>query len=371
MKKYNCLLLLMPISFAALAQQTNYNLLIGTYTNTPAKSEGIYTYSFNTSTADAKLKFTTKDVNNPSYIAISPDNKFAYVVNETGTTSTVSAFKYNAVTGALLFINKVESEGADPCYITADKDNVIVANYSGGSLVVFKRKADGALDNAALVIKHTGKSIDPKGRQETAHVHMVKFTPDRKFLICTDLGEDRIYIYNYKPKNTRQILTLKNVLRTNPGSGPRHLAFTPNGKFAYLAHEFNGSITGYYYTNGDLKKIQEIGTTPKSFEGRIDGADIHVSADGKFLYETNRGDANTISVFSILSTGILRFVETVSTLGKGPRNFSIDPSGRFVLVAHQYNNNVVIFNRNKLTGKLTDSGKRIEVAAPVNLVFTK
>jgi len=371
MKKYNFLLLLMSISLAALAQQTNYNLLIGTYTNTPAKSEGIYTYNFNTSTANAKLKFTTRGVENPSYIAMSPDNKFAYVVNETGKTSTVSAFRYNAITGSLLFINKVGSEGADPCFITADAENVIVANYSGGSLAVFKRKANGAVDNAALIIKHTGKSIDPKGRQETAHVHMVKLTPDKKFLICNDLGEDRIYIYNYDPKNKNKVLTLKNVLTTNPGSGPRHITFTPNGKFAYLAHEFNGSITGYYYANGNLKKIQEIATTLKSFEGKIDGADIHVSADGKFLYETNRGDANTISVFSILPTGILRFVETVSTLGKGPRNFSIDPSGRFLLVAHQYTNNVVIFNRNKLTGKLTDSGKRIEVSAPVNLVFTK
>ncbi|MCZ4225471.1 lactonase family protein [Pedobacter rhodius] len=371
MKKYNLFFLLMSISCAALAQQTNYNLLIGTYTNTPAKSEGIYTYNFNTSTANAKLKFTTKDVANPSYIAISPDKKFAYVVNETGNTSTVSAFKYNATTGALLFINKVESEGADPCYITVDNDNVIVANYSGGSLAAFKRKADGSLNSASLIIKHTGKSIDPKGRQESAHVHMVKFTPDKKFLICNDLGEDRVYIYSYHPKSKKQILVLKNILSTNPGSGPRHITFAPNGKFAYLAHEFNGSITGYYYANGSLKKIQEIGTTPKGFEGRIDGADIHVSADGKFLYETNRGDANTISVFSILSTGILKFVETVSTLGKGPRNFSIDPSGKFLLVAHQYTNDVVIFKRNKITGKLTDSGKRIQVAAPVNLIFTK
>ncbi|GGI22261.1 lactonase family protein [Pedobacter mendelii] len=361
----------MSISFAALAQQTNYNLLIGTYTNTPAKSEGIYTYNFNTLTSSTKLKSIAKNVANPSFIAISPDKKFAYSVNETGSTSTVSAFKYNSVNGKLTFLNKVESEGADPCYITADNDNVIVANYSGGSLAVFKRKADGSLNTAALIIKHSGKSIDPKGRQQSAHVHMVKFTPDRKFLICNDLGEDQIYIYSYFPKSNKKTLSIKNVLKTTPGSGPRHITFSPNGKFAYLAHEFNGSITGYFYANGSLNKIQEIGTTPKEFEGRIDGADIHVSADGKFLYETNRGDANTISVFSILSTGILRFVETVSTLGKGPRNFSIDPSGKFLLVANQYTNDVVIFKRNKLTGKLTDSGKKIEVAAPVNLVFTK
>lgn len=369
MKKYTLLFLFMFLSIIAFAQ-SNYNLLIGTYTNT-GKSEGIYSYNFNTINGSTKLKQVTKNIANPSYLANSPDNKYAYAVNESGATSTVSAFRYNAINGALTFLNKVDSEGADPCYITVDNDNVIVANYSGGSLAVFKRKANGSLNTAALVIKHSGKSIDPKGRQESAHVHMVKFTPDKKFLVVNDLGEDRTYIYNYNPKSKNKILTIKSVLKSNPGTGPRHITFSPNGKFAYLAHEFNGSITGFYYKSGALNKIQEIGTTPKDFNGKIDGADIHVSADGKFLYETNRGDANSISVFAILSTGILRFVETVSTLGKGPRNFSIDPSGKFLLVAHQYTNDVVIFKRDTITGKLTDSGKRIEVGAPVCLLFTK
>ncbi|MDN3586900.1 lactonase family protein [Pedobacter aquatilis] len=368
MKKYNLIILSLLINTIALAQKPNHNLIIGTYTNT-GKSEGIYTYNFNTLTGNTKLKSITKDVANPSYLALSADKKFAYSVNETGESSTISAFKYNAISGKLTFINKVSSEGADPCYITVKGQNVVVANYSGGTLAVFKRKADGSLTDAVQVIKHTGKSIDPKGRQESAHVHMVKFTPDGKYLICNDLGEDRIYTYAYNPTNKNTVLSLKSVLPTNAGSGPRHITFTPNGKFAYLAHEFNGSITGYYYSNGSLKKIQEIGTTDKAFTGKIDGADIHVSADGKFLYQTNRGDANTISVFSILPTGILRLVETVSTLGKGPRNFSIDPSGKFLLVAHQYTNNVVIFKRNTITGKLIDSGKRIEVGAPVCLLF--
>jgi 6-phosphogluconolactonase len=370
MKKYCLLTTLLLLSVITFAQQSNFNLIIGTYTNT-GKSEGIYTYNFNTLTAATKLKSVTKDVANPSYLAISPDKKFIYSVNETGATSGVSAFKYNSVSGNLSFINKVSSEGADPCYITADNSNVIVANYSGGTLATFNRKIDGSLTNAVQVIKHTGKSIDPKGRQQSAHVHMTKFTPDKKYLISNDLGEDQIYIYNYSPKSKEKILSIKNVLKTNAGTGPRHITFSPNGKFAYLAHEFNGSITGYYYNNGSLKKIQEIGTTDSNFTGRIDGADIHVSADGKFLYETNRGDANTISVFSILSTGILRFVETVSTLGKGPRNFTIDPSGKFLLIAHQYTNDVVIFKRNTITGKLTDTGKKIDVGAPVCLLFSK
>ena len=368
MKKHLSILLLSILSITALAQKNNYNLLVGTYT-APGKSEGIYTYNFNTSTADVTLKYVTKGTANPSYLAIAPDKKYAYAVNETGSTSTVSAFKYDATTGALTFINKVDSHGADPCFITADAKNVMIANYSGGSLAVFSRNADGSLTEATQVIKHTGKSIDPKGRQQSAHVHMTKFTPDHKYLVVNDLGEDQTYIYSYNPTGKDKTLTEKTVIKTNAGTGPRHIAFSPNGKFAYLAHEFNGLITVFAYTNGNLTKIEEIGTTPKDFSGRIDGADIHVSADGKFLYETNRGDANSISTFSVLPSGKLKFVETISTLGKGPRNFTFDPSGNFLLVGHQYTNNVVIFKRDKKSGKLTDSGKRIEVGSPVCLVF--
>ncbi|RLJ72098.1 lactonase family protein [Pedobacter alluvionis] len=368
MKKLSSLLILSMLSTLSFAQKTNYNLIVGTYT-APGKSEGIYTYNFNALTGVTSIKNIAKNTANPSYVAVSPDNKFVYAVNETGATSTVSAFKYDAKTGDLTFLNKVDSHGADPCFITVDAKNVIVANYSGGSLAVFSRKADGSLTEALQIIKHTGKSIDPKGRQESAHVHMTKFTPDHKYLIVNDLGEDQTYIYNYNPTAKEKILTVKSVLKTNAGTGPRHITFSPNGKFTYLAHEFNGSITVFAYADGSLTKIQEIGTTSKDFTGKVDGADIHVSADGKFLYETNRGDANSISAFSILSTGKLKFIETVSTLGKGPRNFTIDPTGKFLLIGHQYTNNIVIFNRNKITGKLTDSGKRIDVGAPVCLVF--
>lgn len=358
------------LTTAAFSQKINYNLIVGTYT-APGKSEGIYIYNFNSATAAITLKSLTKGIENPSYLALSPDQKFVYAVNETGATSSVSAFKLNSVTGELTFLNKVDSHGADPCFISVDGKNVIVANYSGGSLAVFSRNADGSLTDATQVIKHTGKSIDPQGRQASAHVHMVQFTPDHKYLVVNDLGEDQTYIYNYNPIGKEKTLTQKSILKTNAGTGPRHITFSPNGKFAYLAHEFTGRITTFAYANGNLTKTQEIGTTPIDFKGKIDGADIHVSADGKFLYETNRGDANSISTFSILNTGKLKFIETISTLGKGPRNFTIDPSGKFVLIGHQYSNNIIIFNRNKITGKLTDSGKKIDVGAPVCLVFEK
>ncbi|MFD0939256.1 lactonase family protein [Pedobacter boryungensis] len=368
MKKYFFILLAIFLTFQTQAQ--NYNLLIGTYTN-KGNSEGIYVYSYNGLTAETSLKSIAKNVVNPSYLAVSGNKKFVYSVNEDGKNSAVSAFSFNSQSGDLSFLNKKSSEGADPCYIAIDDKNVILANYSGGTISVFGRNADGSLSDAKQIIQHTGRSIDPKKRQESAHVHQVQFTPDHKYLISNDLGEDLIYIYNYNAASIDKILTIKIVIKTNAGTGPRHLVFSPNGKFAYLAHEFNGNITAFSYANGNLKKLHEIATVPKDFTGKIDGADIHISPDGKFLYETNRGDANTIAVFSILPTGILKFIERVSTLGKGPRNFAIDPSGNHVLVAHQYTNDVVIFNRNKITGTLKDSSKRISVGVPVCLIFSK
>lgn len=368
MKRYIVILLMSILSNLATAQKKNFNLIIGTYTS-PGKSEGIYTYDFSIATGDVIFKSLVKGIPNPSYVAISPDRKFVYAVNETGDASTVTAFKFDALSGDLTLLNKVASKGNDPCYLTVDEKNVIVANYSGGSLAVFSRQADGSLSEAIQVIQHTGKSIDTQGRQESAHVHMVKFTPDKKYLAVNDLGEDKTYLYNYHPNGKSQTIVEKSVYRTNAGTGPRHITFSPNGKLAYLVHEFNGSITVFNYQDGQLQKIQEIGTVTDDFKGKVDAADIHISADGKFLYETNRGDANTISVFSILADGKLKLVETVSTIGKGPRNFVIDPSGKFLLIGHQYTNDVMIFNRNTTTGKLTDSGKRIEVGAPVSLIF--
>ncbi|MES2650430.1 MAG: lactonase family protein [Bacteroidota bacterium] len=359
------------LSIFLLAHQAgaqNYNLLIGTYTN-KGTSEGIYVYDYNSKTGETKLKSIAKNVVNPSYLTVSADRNFVYSVNENGKNSEVSAFGFESKTGVLHLLNKTTSEGADPCFITIHNGQIFVANYSGGSIATLYANPDGSLADARNVVQHTGKSIDPK-RQLSAHVHQVQLTPDKKYLISTDLGEDQIYIYSFATSSAKE-LVLKKVIKTNAGTGPRHLAFSPNGKFAFLAHEFNGKITAFGYKDGDLTKIQEVETTPKDFTGKIDAADIHVSADGKFLYETNRGDANTINLFAIDTGGKLTFIESISTLGKGPRNFSIDPSGNFLLVAHQYTNDVVVFNRDKTTGKLKDSGKRINVGAPVCLVFSK
>ncbi|MDP5009162.1 MAG: lactonase family protein [Glaciimonas sp.] len=374
----SCVLLLpaffMPIHVSA--QEKSARLLIGTYTNTTRsiKSDGIYVYDFNAKNVDATYKNVAKNVINPSFLALAPNKKFVYSVNENGDKSEVSAFAYDEKSGALQFLNKVSSQGADPCYITLDKDgkHVIVANYTGGSLAVFAVEPDGKLSAAIQVIQHTGSSIT-KNRQDSPHVHMVKFTPDNKYLLVNDLGTDKVYTYAYNAADAKTPLMLKHTLDVKKGSGPRHLTFSADGKFAYLLHEIDGGLTVFSYHDGVLKPVQETTIAAKDFDpikqGTIDAADIHLSSDGQFLYASARGGVNNISIFSVAANGKIRFVAHTPTLGKGPRNFVIDPSGQFLLVAHQGSDDVVIFRRDSRSGLLADTGKRIAIGSPVNLVF--
>lgn len=364
LKKLSLLTLFCYGSLLAIAQ--NHKLIVGTYTK--GTSEGIYVYDFDTKTADTKQLGIIKNIVNPSYVALSKNNDVIYSVSEVGANSAAAAFKFNPKTNEGTLLNKEATKGADPCFVLTNGKHVFTANYSGGSISVYGIKADGSLTPVKQLVQHTGSG--PDKRQTSAHVHQTLFSPDGKYVISTDLGEDKIYVYNYQA-NAEKPLTLKHSISTNPGSGPRHITFSPNGKLAYLAHEFNGKISVFSYNDGNFKLLQEIGTTASDFTGRIDAADIHISADGKFLYESNRGDANNISVFAVQKDGKLKHVETVSTLGKGPRNFSIDPSGNYLLVGHQYSNDIIIFQRNAKTGKLTDSKKRIAVGSPVCLIFGK
>lgn len=359
-------LFFLSIFLLSVTVNAQHQLLIGTYTN-KGSSEGIYVYDFNSKKGTASLKSVAKAIVNPSYLTLSPDRKYVYSVNENGKASAVTAFKYNEKSGTLDMLNQRPAGGGDPCFITADGKNVVLANYSGGSVTIIEIEKDGSLGNLKQTVVHTGKSVHPK-RQTTSHVHQVVFSPDKKYILVNDLGEDQVYCYVYDNASEKP-LTLGVTVKTAPGSGPRHLTFHPNGKFVYLTHELNGKIAVYAYHDGKLSLHQEISTTVPDFEGRIDAADIHVSSDGRFLYQTNRGDLNTISVFAILKNGMLNRIETLDTKGRGPRNFTIDPSGRYLLIAHQQTDDVVIFQRNKKTGKLTDTGNRIKVGAPVCLVF--
>lgn len=339
-------------------------LLIGTYTNTT--SEGIYIYKFGNN-AEIKLASSTK-VSNPSFLALSYNQKFVYAVNENNP-GTVSSFSFHKDSGTLTFINSVETKGAHPCYVTTDKKSkhVFVGNYSGGNLSVFDVKEDGSLNEAKQTIQHNGNSVN-RQRQEKAHVHATVFSPDFKFLFVPDLGMDKVMIYEADAKTGLLKPAGEPEEFVNPGAGPRHAVFHSNGKFFFLMEELSGAVSVYKFEEGKLKLIQNISAHPFDFKGNKGSADIHVSPNGKFLYCSNRGDANMISIFSINEeSGLLTPVGYQPTLGIHPRNFTIEPSGNYLLVANRDSDEVVIFSINQTTGLLTDTGKRIKVPKPVYL----
>lgn len=369
MKKIS-LILFSAFALTTAKAQNKFNLLVGTYTNT-CQSNGIYVYEFDANSGEFKLKSSSENVVSPSYLSVSADNKFIYAVNENGTQSTVSAFGYDSASGKINFLNKNDALGADPCHLINDDKNVIVANYSGGNIVVYKKNTDGSISEVQQLIQHEGKGPNA-ARQEKAHVHMVVFSPDKKFVLSNDLGLDKVFIYKYNPASKNEILTLKGSVDVKPGSGPRHLTFSKDGKFVYLVQELDGTLTTFSYDKaGSLKVIAETSILPKGFKGGTGAAAIKISPDGNFLYVSDRVDANAISVYKILKNGSIELVEQQSTLGKGPRDFSIDPTGNYLLVGHQYTNDIVIFKRDIATGKITDTGKRIQLCSPVGLVFTK
>ena len=351
------------------AQENKFNLVVGTYTK-PCDSKGIYVYEFDSNTGNFSLKSNTENIFNPSYLSVSSDNKFVYSVSENDKKSSVSAFGFNSKSGKLDFMNYQNPNGSNPCYIINDDKNVITANYSSGNISVLGIKSDGSIGEVKQVVQHTGKSINAS-RQEAPHAHMVYFSPDKKYVLANDLGTDKVYLYQNNPNSATEVLTLKSSIDVKQGSGPRHLIFSKNGKQVYLLQEMDGTITSFNYAKGMLKKVNETTVVAADFKGDIGAADIHISPDGKFLYATNRGTANDISAFKILKKGKLEFVQRTSTLGKGPRNFNIDPTGNFLLVGHQYTNEIVIFKRDKTTGMLTDTGKKIALCSPVCLIFTK
>lgn len=364
--------LLCMIFFCSVMQaQDEYHLLIGTYSNKD-KTNGIYVYRFNTKTGEFSTTLPVTNGFNSSYLAVSKDRKNVYAVSEAGGgNGSVNAYSFNPVSGQLTFMNSVPSEGDHPCYVSVDskKKFVFVGNYSGGNLISAPLNADGSLRADVQNIKHEGGSVN-KDRQEKPHVHSVVLSPDDRYLLVPDLGADKVFQYRVdvtKPHGLTPAASPYTAVK--PGGGPRHLTFHPNGKYAYLVLELVAEVMAFDYKDGTLAAKQTIRMTAPDFKGRVSAADIHVSPDGKFLYASNRGDANEIAIYSIDKVGKLSFVGLQSVLGKIPRNFAIDPTGNFLLAANQDSNDIVIFKRDQKTGRLTPTGKKIQVEKPVCLKF--
>lgn len=361
------LLLFLLISVSAAAQK--YFLFIGTYTGSGSK--GIYVYTFDAASGKAEWVSNTEGIINPSYLAVAPGDSLVYACIETRTVNAggIAAFRFNRANGTLGFINKQSSGGDNPAYVSVHKSGkwVIAGNYSGGNLSAFRVNADGSIQPYGQLIQHTGKSINVN-RQEAPHVHATVFSPKGDHLFVPDLGLDKVmaYKFNSSAKNPLQPASPAFVA-TDPGSGPRHFTFHPNKKRAYLIEELAGAVVAYKYKNGKLIAIQKIATHPDTAKGEFGSADIHVSPDGKFLYASNRGNENNLAIFSIDRKGKLTLSGYQSTMGVQPRNFMIDPSGKYLLVANQKTGNIVIFKRDIKTGLLQHTGEQIQVPQPVCL----
>ncbi|MBN3727680.1 lactonase family protein [Burkholderia sp. Ac-20379] len=357
-----------------------YNLLVGTYTG--AGSEGIYVYRFDTRTGDVSPVVSTAKTVNPSYLLPSRDGRFVYAVNELpgddGPASVrggVSAFAFDAKSGTLNFLDRVSSEGNDPCYLSLSPDGkyLVTANYSvaadpGGSFTVFPVEADGKVGNSVLNVHHEGGG-PVKGRQDGAHVHSTVFSPDGKYLFVQDLGVDKVFEYRYTPDGSRGLFgpTDSRYVPLPPGTGPRHLVFSQNGRFAYLTTELKGTVEVYGYQDGTLTHLQSVKMAAPGFHGQEGGGAIHASPDGRFLYVTNRGDANELVAYRIdAASGKLSFVSRQSTFGKTPREFLIDPTGKWLIVGNQESGAFYVFRRDVATGKLDPDARKIALSKPVD-----
>jgi len=348
-----------------LSAKNVYKFIVGTYTN-QTLSKGIYTIELDVDKKIINTQLSADNVFDPSYLALSSDGKYVYSISERGLNSSISAFRFDKTTGKMNFINRVQGKGADPCYVAVSDRHVITANYSGGNVSVFGRNSDGSLSEALQLVQHVGKSINSQ-RQTKPYVHQTIFSPDHQFVLVNDLGTDYITSYRYNKTSKDIVLTVFDCLKVKAGSGPRHSVFSKNGKYLYVIHELDGTLSTIGFTKGKLKLLDET-TVVRKENVQTGAADIHISPDGKYLYATNRGTANDISCFKIQKNGNLSFVEQISVSGIGPRNFAIAKDGLYVLVANQKSNQIVVFQRNLTTGTLTETELKINLQAPVCLV---
>jgi 6-phosphogluconolactonase len=364
---------------AIFAQQaaSRYLVYIGTYT-TKQESKGIYAYRFDAGTGKlSEIGLATESMD-PSFLAVHPSGKYLYAVNEVGDfngqkSGALSAFAIDHKTGKLTLLNQVSTHGAGPCYVSLDSTGrwVLVANYDGGSVATFEVQGDGSVSLVKGFVQHSGSSVD-KERQEGPHAHWIAMSPDNRFALAADLGLDDVLIYKLDPSRGSLTPNTPPFAQAKPGSGPRHLAFHPNGKFAYVLTEMATTVTAFSYdaNKGALTAIQTAPTLPKDYSGPTEAAEIVMHPSGKFLYASNRAGVDTITIFAIdPAKGTLKEIGRVSTKGRTPRNFAIDPTGAYLLAANQESGNVVVFKIDAATGALTPTGEEVKVPAPVSVVF--
>lgn len=354
--------------------QGSLSVYIGTYTG--GLSKGIYRTTLNLKDGTLSKAELVAETSSPSFLAFHPNGKFLYAVNEdqefnSEKSGAVSAFQIDPASGALTSLNQVSTHGVWPCHVMLDKAGkfAYIANYAGGNYSVHPLLADGYLGEAIQSAAPKGTLGSNKARQDMSHPHSMNFAAGFKFLIGCDLGIDSVLSYRVNSANGK--LTLAKTLHLSSGTGPRHFAFHPNGKIAFVNGELASTLTSLRYSaaTGELTAIQTLSTLPKDFKGSSTTAETKVHPSGKFVYVSNRGH-DSIAVFSVnAETGAIAHVGNDSTLGKTPRNFNIDPSGKFLVAGNQDSNSLVVFRIDPNTGRLTPTGSKITVGKPVCVRF--
>ncbi|HKT23167.1 MAG TPA: lactonase family protein [Terriglobales bacterium] len=362
--------------FGKEVRTSKYLLYVGTYTDKGAK--GIYVYRYDAGSGQLSDSQVAAETVNSSFVTIDDKKRLLYAVNElqkyqNESSGGVSAFSVGP-RGQLHLLNEVASGGADPCYVSIDKSGkyVLVANYTGGSISVFPIRQDGSLGAPTAFIQHKGSGPN-RERQEAAHAHWIETSPDNRFAIASDLGIDELLVYRFDASTGKLAPNDPPFAKAEPGAGPRHLAFAPSGKFAYVINELQSTVSVFSYdaANGVLHPLQTISALPKKFSGENTAAEIAIHPNGRFLFASNRGH-DSIAVFSIdKAKGTLRLIDNFSVKGRTPRSFVIDPTGSRLLVANQDTGNIVVFRINRSTGRLTATGQEVKVPAPVCLKFMK
>lgn len=347
----------------------------GTYTT--GTSKGIYVSRFDSTTGKLTDPELVAKIENPTFLAVAPGEHFLYAVSEVDkigdkNTGAVKAYAVDATTGKLTPLNQQISGGAGPCHISVDATgkNLFVANYGGGGIAALPIHADGGLGEATAFFQHTGSSVNTN-RQTTPHAHFIMPSPDNRFVLNCDLGLDKVFAYRLDADAGKLEPADPMFATVTPGSGPRHLVFSADGKFVYVINEMGGTITVFSYdaTTAAMKEVQVISSLPKDFSAKNTSAEIVLHPSGKFLYASNRGH-DSIALFSVdQKTGRLTFIEHQSTMGRTPRHFTIDPTGRWLIAENQASDSVVTFAIDADTGKLKPTGQTLSLGVPVCAVF--
>ena len=374
MKKINLFLILLTAMFMTNScdetpqeekVEGKYAFLVGTYTD--SEEEGIALFELNPQSDLKSIEVIGSGVKNPSFVISNKAQTLVFAVEETGGENggKVKSFKFDRQTNSLELLDNKDTFGNHPCHLALDpkEEFLVVGNYSGGNFAAYKIN-DGMLEHVQT-LHHEGQSV-VTGRQDKSHVHSVVFHPNGKQMLVGDLGTDKIFIYDFNPTYAVPFNPASQpYLEVSAGSGPRHLAVHPNGNSVYLIHELTAELGVYSYEDGKMAKKQTVQLTGEGFVGNVGAAEVRISPDGKFVYASNRGDANDISVFGIGNDGNLTFVERIASGGETPRNFALTKDGEYLIVGNQGSGNIVVFDRDGKSGRLTKTNMEIPINKPV------